>query len=132
MRSGRQPHVISDPKEARVLQGTVRRSFTILHVALGLILAVEGALTLVHALSMHHDAHLIAFGTVKTIAALLFIWPRTMLVGGCVLFCTFLIAAAVHVVRREFPSEHLVYAVAVMLVMIHGPSRRSEYGQAAA
>jgi hypothetical protein len=80
---------------------------------------------------MHHDPHLIAFGTVQTIAAILFIWPRTMLVGGCILFCAFLVAAGVHVVRGEFPSEHLVYAVAVMSVMIHG-RRRSQYGQATA
>ncbi|MGH7426843.1 MAG: hypothetical protein ACREMW_13860 [Gemmatimonadales bacterium] len=98
---------------------TVRLPFTILHLALGLILAVEGVLTLIHGLSVHNAPHLIAFGAVEAIGALLFIWPRTLLVGGCFLLCAFLIAAAVHLLRGEFPSEHLVYAVAVLFSMVH-------------
>ena len=111
---------------------TVRQSFTVLHVALGLILVVEGTLTLVHALSVHHDSHPVAFGTVEAMAALLFIWPRTIRLGGCILFCAFLIAAVVHLLRGEFPSEHLVYAVAALFVMIHGSGWRSSHGEAAA
>jgi hypothetical protein len=91
-----------------------------LHVGLGLILAIEGSQTLVHALSVHRDFHLIAFGAVQAIAALFFIWPRTMLIGGCFLVCAFLIAAVVHVLRGEFPSEHLIYAIAILFVMTHG------------
>jgi uncharacterized membrane protein YphA (DoxX/SURF4 family) len=87
-------------------------------LALGLILAVEGVLTLIHAASAHHRLHLIAFASIEVIGALLFIWPRTMRVGACCLVCAFVIAAVVHILEGEFPSEHLVYAVAVLFVTI--------------
>ena len=111
---------------------SVIRSFVTLHIALGLTLAVEGVLTLVHAVAEHHDSHLLAYATMEVIAALLFIWPRTMRIGGCILVCAFLFAAVVHLLRGEFPSEHLVYAVAVLFVMIPGSGRRAQHGQAAA
>jgi len=115
-----------------VVDLSVFRSSVTLHIALGLILAVEGVLMLVHAVAAHHDPHLLAFAAIQGIAALLFIWPRTMRIGGCVLVCAFVIAAVVHLLRGEFPSEHLVYAVAVLFVMIHGSGRRAQHGQAAA
>jgi uncharacterized membrane protein HdeD (DUF308 family) len=111
---------------------SARRSSLTLHVALGLILAVEGALTMIHALSAHEDLHLLAFAAIEVIGALLFIWARTMRIGACVLVCAFIIAAVVHLLRGEFPSEHLVYAVAVLFVMIHSGGWRSLSGHAAA
>ena len=109
---------------------SVNRSSMTLHLALGLILAVEGGLTLIHGLSAHDDLHLLAFAATEVIGALLFVSHRTMRIGGCFLVCAFVIAAVVHVLRGEFPSEHLVYAVAVLFVMIHGGGWRSPDGQA--
>ena len=100
-----------------------RRFSTSLRAALGLILALEGTLTLIHSLSVHHDPHSIAFGATETVAAMLFILPRTMRVGGCILFCAFLIGAGIHLLHGEFPSEHLVYALAVLLVMTGAGAR---------
>lgn len=100
------------------LPGT--RSATVLHVALGVIFAVEGVLILIQAASAsHHDLHLFAFAGAEVLGALLFIWSRTMRIGACVLACAFVIAAVVHLLEGDFPSEHLVYAVAVLLVVIH-------------
>lgn len=84
-----------------------------LKVTLGIVLAIEAGLILYHAVSAHHDLHLALVGAVQGLGALLFIWPRTMRAGACVLICLFLISAVVHLVRGEFPSEHLVYAIAV-------------------
>lgn len=89
-----------------------------LHVALGIILAIEAGLTLSHALSVHHDMHLALVGAIQGLGALLFVWPRTMRAGACVLICLFLISAVVHLVRGEFPSEHLVYAIAVSFMTL--------------
>lgn len=90
-----------------------------LHLALGLILTLEGVLTLIHALAEHHDLHLLAFASLQVSGALLFTWPRTIRIGACILVCTFAIAAIVHFARGEFPSEHLVYIIAVLFVMTH-------------
>lgn len=109
-----------------------RQSSIVLHLSLGLIIAAEGALNLVHGFSAQRDPQLIAFGAAEGLGALAFIWPRTLRVGGCVLVCTFLIAAVVHLLGGEFPSEHLVYAVAVLFVMTHGSGWRAPFGQAAA
>ena len=115
-----------------MLVPSVNRSSVTLHLALGLILAIEGVLTLIHAFSAHEDVYLLAFAAIEVIGALLFIWPRTIRIGGCLLVCTFVIAALVHLVRGQFPSEHLVYAVAVLFVMIHGSGWCSPHGEAAA
>jgi hypothetical protein len=55
-----------------------------------------------------------------------------MRIGACGLVCAFIIAAAVHLLQGDCPSEHLVYAVAVLFFMIHGSGWRSPYGRAAA
>jgi hypothetical protein len=112
--------------------GPSRRQLAVLlHLALGLIIAVEGTINVLHGLAPQ-DRQLIAFGAAEGIGALVFLWPRALRVGGCVLVCTFLIAAVVHLLAGEFPSEHLVYAVAVLLVMTHGPGWWAPAGPAAA
>jgi uncharacterized membrane protein HdeD (DUF308 family) len=97
------------------------RASTALYVALGLILVIEAVLTLRHALSVHHDQHLALVAVTQGIGALLFIWPRTMRIGACLLVCLFLISAVVHAFRGEFASEHLVSAIAVSFIMLTRP-----------
>jgi catechol 2,3-dioxygenase-like lactoylglutathione lyase family enzyme len=96
-----------------------------LHVVLGLIFLIEGTLILIHAFSQHEGVHLLAFGAVELIAAVLFIWPRTIRIGACGLVCAFIAAAVFHVAEGEFPSEHLVGAVAVLFVTLHRSDSRS-------
>ena len=109
-----------------------QRATTLLYIVLGLIFAVEGALILVRGLTGERDSQLICYGTVELISAALFIWPRTIRLGACGLVCAFLVAAVVHVVGGEFPSEHLASAVAVAFVTIHSARSPSPYGRAAA
>lgn len=96
----------------------VRRASTVLHIALGLILAAEGAIILSGAVSEHHEGQLIAFGAAQIVGAVLFVWRRTILMGGCVVLCASLIAACVHAFEGEFPAAHLVAAVAVLYVVV--------------
>ncbi len=102
-----------------------------LHFALGLLIVLEGSVNLAHGLSGARDAQLIAFGAAEVIGAVLFAWSRTIAVGACVLVCAFLIAAGVHVLARDWPFEHLVYAVAVLVVLAHHNSPYSSMPPAA-
>jgi cytochrome b561 len=96
-----------------VLRTPYHRLARVLHWALGLLILVEGAFNLAHGLASQRDLQLVAFGTAEAVGAILFAWSRTIAVGACVLVCAFLLAAGVHVLHRDLPIEHLVYAVAV-------------------
>jgi hypothetical protein len=111
---------------------TVRRSFIALHLTLGLVIVFESARTLVHALTHIGHGHLAVVGATEGIAALLFLWPHTMRVGGIAL--TVLLAAAVvtHALRGEFEAPLLVYAVAALFVTLHGSAWGTSPGHAAA
>jgi hypothetical protein len=94
-----------------------RLSPNVLVLALGLIIAVEGALNLAGGLAAGIDHLQVAFGAAELAGAVMLPWPRTLPAGGCVLFCTFIVATVVHASGGDFPSEHLVYAVAVLFAM---------------
>jgi hypothetical protein len=95
------------------------RSFKTLHLALGLLVLLEGGLNIAGGLSHERSLESIAFGTAEAVGAVLFMVPRTLAAGACILICAFLVAAAVHVVEWDSPIEHLVYGVAVLLVLAH-------------
>ncbi len=112
---------------------TVRRSFIALHLTLGLVIIFESVQTLAHALGAPaQHAHLTMLGTVETVAALLFLWPRTLRIGGYMLVVTFLVAVLAHALRGEFPATLLVYAAAALFVTVHGSAWRSSHTQATA
>jgi hypothetical protein len=100
---------------------TVRRSFIALHLTLGVVVLFESVRTLVHALGAPAShLHLGVLATVETIAALLFLWPRTLRIGGGALVVIFLIAVVTHALRGEFSAPLLVYAAAALFVTVHG------------
>ena len=90
-----------------------------LHWALAVLILLEGSVNLAHGFSGDHDAQLLSFGAAEVLGAALFAWSRTIAAGACVLVCGFLIAAGVHVLGHDWPFEHLIYAVAVLLVLAH-------------
>lgn len=93
-----------------------RRLARVLHLALGLLLVVEGAVNLGLCIVNERGMLLIAFHATQVVAALLFIVPRTLAAGACILVGAFLAAAGVHALEHTLPFEHLVYAVAVLMV----------------
>jgi uncharacterized membrane protein len=98
-----------------------------LHIALGSLIAIEGAFNLAHGFAGERDPQLIAFGAAEIAGALLFTWSRTIAAGACILVCAFLIAAGVHVLGHDLPVEHLIYAVAVLVVLTND---KSQFGPA--
>lgn len=110
---------------------TLRRSFIALHLTLGLVIALESARMLIHALTHAAHGHLAVLAATEGTAALLFLWPRTMRVGGIALIATFAVALVAHAIRGEFPAPLLVYAVATLFVTIHGSAWRAPHRQAA-
>lgn len=62
----------------------------------------------------------------------IFLWPRTMRMGGVALMAIFAIAVAAHAARGEFQAPLIVYAVATFFVTIHGRAGGSPERQAAA
>ncbi len=85
------------------------------------MLLVESTRTLAHALGEHQaDLHLTLLSSSETVAALLFLWPRTMRLGGGVLIAILTVAAVAHALRGEFPGALLVYLAAVVFVTLQG------------
>ena len=67
------------------------------------------------------DVHAVLIGSVEAVAAVLFMVPGAMRVGGAGLLATLAIAFVVHLADGHFAAPLLVYAAAVTFVNIHGP-----------
>lgn len=96
-----------------------------LRLALSSLILLEGIVTLTHAFRGQPDPLTVAFGGAEAVGAALLAWPRSLPFGACVLVCAFLLAAGVHVLERDWPFAHLVYAVAVLGVLAYDRSQRS-------
>lgn len=100
---------------------TTRLAFIALHLTLALVILVDSAHTLVHALRDPADhLHLGTLAAIETIAVLLFLWPGTLRIGGIALVAILLVAAVAHALQGDFPGPLLVYAVGVLFVTVHG------------
>lgn len=100
---------------------TLRRSFIGLHLTLALVIIFESSTTLVHALSAPtQHVHLALLATLEAAAALLFLWPRTLRIGGFALVAILSLATVAHALRGEIPASLLVYAAAALFVTAHG------------
>ena len=108
----------------------LRPSFILLHVSLGILLAVGGATTAWEAYRAAdpHAAHLVALGGVEAISALLFLLPRTLRLGaaGLVLCCG--VALVVHLSMGQWRGDLVLYIVAVLFVAAHGAAYRAAPG----
>jgi len=100
----------------------VVRAFLVLWWTLGILLVCYSADTAWHNLGAgrNGDVHVFILASVEAIAALLFLVPKTMRAGGICLLTVFAAAIVLHGVKGEFPSQLLLYGVAVAFVMIHG------------
>jgi len=96
-----------------------------LHVSLGLIILVEAALLALAPVQIRAFAHTglpdwvrIVLAWSELLSALLFLIPRTMIVGGWGLLLAFLFAAALHLLHGRMDLGALViYSAAVLVVM---------------
>ena len=100
-------------------------TFAVFHVTLGIVVFIASVTTLLHALGWHRGGvqlhRLALLAGIEALAALLFLVPPTLRVGGVLLLGTFALAITVHLVSGEFPAPLFVYAAGTALVMVHGP-----------
>jgi len=109
---------VTQPRRALV------RAFYGLWWTVGIVIFYLSVTTVRGALGRGHDAadlHALIIGSVETIAALLFLVPRTMTWGGVGLLATFAAAFLIHAHAHHFAAHLLIYAAAVLFVMVHGP-----------
>jgi len=107
------------------------RAFAVLWLTLATILLVSSIATVAHAVRptpAHY--HVAVLGTVEALGACLFMVPRLMRIGGGALLATIGLAAALHALLGEFRGDLVVYFVAVLFAVAHGPMTRSEWASA--
>jgi uncharacterized membrane protein YphA (DoxX/SURF4 family) len=100
------------------------RSFLALWWVLGGVLLLLSIQTVRSALVLggpHPDMHAVLIGSVEAVAALLFLIPPLMRVGGAGLLFTFAVAFLLHSLHGQFAAPLLVYAAGVVFIMVHGP-----------
>lgn len=99
------------------------RAFLVLWWTLGVLLLWYSLRMVTTTLSSPDAAahlHIVILASLEALAALLFLVPRTMRVGGVSLLVIFAAAFAIHAVHREFASQLILYAAAVAFVVVHG------------
>jgi len=102
---------------------TLVRAFFALWWVLGALLLVYSVQTVQHAFAASGHGvnfHVAVLASVEAVAALLFLIPRTMRVGGAGLLVVFALAFVLHAASGEFASHLLLYAAGVSFVMAHG------------
>lgn len=108
----------------------LRYSFIALHLALGTVILLQSIISVFHARGLptgpHQAIGLAVLASIEAVAAALFLFPRTLKVGGVTLLIVFIMALALHALRGEFPIALIVYAAGVTFVMLHGSAYRRE------
>ena len=99
-----------------------RCSFIAFHLTLGLTLLILSVRTVVEVLAAgagQVNLHA-AVGALEALGALLFLFPRSLRVGGALLLLTIGLVIVLHAVAGQFRGDLLVYAVGTWFVMVHG------------
>lgn len=103
------------------------RAFLFLWLATGIALLYGSVETVKSALQTSHaNPHLIVLGSVEALAAALFLIPRSIRVGAIGLLVTISVAFVVHTTLGQFRGDLLLYAAAVLFILIHGPLTREQ------
>lgn len=100
------------------------RAFLALYVALGAVVLVQSIETVVAATGggfpFHDRLHALILGSFETLAAALFLFPRTMPWGAAGLLLIFGLGFALHALQGSPPLTLVVYAAGVLFVRVHG------------
>jgi hypothetical protein len=100
------------------------RAFAILYLTLGLVVAIQSLNTVAQAIRGAMPAgdrhHALILGGLETLAAVLFLIPRTMRLGAHALLVIFALAFALHAARGDVAWPLLAYGAAVFFVRTHG------------
>ncbi|HEX8812244.1 MAG TPA: hypothetical protein VF742_09660 [Terracidiphilus sp.] len=110
-----------------------RLAIPVLQWVVGLVILLESYRTFRRGISNLHLAHahgihpviLVGLAGPEMIAAVLFLFPKTLIIGSYSLLIILAVATLVHLLHGQLNFEILmVYAAAVLVVMTH-PSGRS-------
>ena len=99
------------------------RAFAILWIVTGVALLTASLNTVWSAVvgSSSHHFHVVALATIESIAAMLFLVPRSMGLGAIGLLFTIGIAFTLHALSGDLRSDLALYAASVVFVAVHGP-----------
>jgi hypothetical protein len=101
----------------------LRRAFIAFHLTLGLALLFLSARATLHALAPTTggvNPHVGVLALVEAFAAVLFLLPQTLRVGGALLLLTLGLATLVPALAGQVRADLLVYAAGTWFVMVHG------------
>ena len=105
-----------------------RRAFALFHATLGLVVLLLSIGAFRRALLSHAGGaphtHILVIAAAEALAAILFLLPKTLDMGGTVLLVIFAIAFLLHGIRGQW--DLFVYAAGVILVMVNGSTFRKE------
>ena len=96
-------------------------SFIALWFTLGLVVLVASVQTFLGAVSGPYHVHLALLAGIESIAAALFLVPKSMRLGAIGLLATFAVAFIAHALAGEFATILLLYAAGTVFVLVHGP-----------
>lgn len=101
---------------------TIRIAFIGFHFTLAIVVLLQSVWTVKHALSTGRTLNhaLLALAMVETFAAIAFMIPRAIRLGGLVLLLVFAVAFTVHFLHGELELGLLVYAAGTLFVVVHG------------
>ncbi|MGN6393858.1 MAG: hypothetical protein ACTHM9_16645 [Gemmatimonadales bacterium] len=102
----------------------LRPAFVLLHVTLALLLGIGGASTAVQA-SGAHAVHLMMLGGFEGVAAVLFLFPRTLRLGAAGLLLSCGVAFVAHAAMGQWRPDLVLYMVSVLFVTLHGAAYKS-------
>lgn len=97
----------------------IRIAFIGFHFTLAIVVLLQSVWGVKHALSTANHA-LLVLAIVETLAAIVFMVPQTIRLGGLVLLSVFAIAFSVGLVHGELNLGLLVYAAGTLFIVIHG------------
>jgi len=100
----------------------VRSAFVYFHIVLGVVLLIGSVQTVLGI--GQQDSHALILGSVESVAAILFLIPRTVRLGALLLLSVLAAAFLIHLHRGEWPGGLLIYAAGVAFVAVHGGAYR--------
>ena len=98
---------------------TIRLAFIGFHLTLAIVVLLQSVWGVKYAFSTANHG-LLVLAIVETLAAIVFMIPRTIRLGGLVLLLVFAVAFSIHLLHGELDLRLLVYAAGTLFVVIHG------------
>jgi hypothetical protein len=100
----------------------LRRAFTVFHFVLGLGILFLAARTAIDGVTGTHGLQpLLAIGGgIEALGAALFLFPRTLRVGGSIMLFTMTTALILDSLSRHWRIDLLIYLASTYYVIVHG------------